>query len=723
MFSKNIKSMLIVTMTLVMVLGSVVLFADCRMMAMNAHMGYDLTYSVDFVHNYLEELQKQGGYSSTSHPYWNDDGWSLAYYLKGDMLIDYIYRDDEEAYDPPGNENPFDDEQIIVEGANAQVILGHVRRSTNVVGIDNPHPFIFHTANADYAFMHNGSVDSLYIKGLITTLCPTWLDDHPITYYEPYPHHIDSEYLFSWLMLNIHLNDYNIFEGLIDAIKGMGELNGKDRTFILTDGIDLYCYKNSTDNYSDHDLYYTWNTTNVGYPFWAVMSLFPDDPGPGVSTAYLLNDELVYLSATGKKVSILDCSNQDDEIQHNRRLFAGWNWEGFPIFPTTTNNGADILDYLETHGEITEVEGSIIGNPVYDSFTGIWDPDFFQFDDKSLYKLNMTSYTNPVHYVQGSDCFNTIGEMRESSEPILVDIQGYQYYWVGYDLMPSQRIDDAFGDEWSNVRSVKAEDWYFSRQERGRPELEIPCWSVKGKYLEFGKGYLVSFFQDMSSFTWDYRHYLPDDIPNSRKAETFAFEEKADYLSIDIINNGSREEILEIGAFQDGECIGAVGVIELPVQLQAFVDPNGGEITFEVYNGSRSLQQVSNYQIMDLTSGEMQKGFISPDTEYAIVMMGKLIDIKEPQNYALELDNYPNPFNPNTTISFSMPESGKAELTIYNTKGQLVKTLVSEEFTAGKHSVVWNGKGENEKIVSSGIYFYKLTTKNSVVTKRMIMLK
>lgn len=717
MFSKNIKSILILAMLLVMVLGSVVLYADCRMMAMNAHMGYNLTdVKFGFLRPYLNELQHQGG-SGTNHPNWNDDGWSLTYYLEGDMLIDYIYRATEEAWEPPG---PFNDQQEIVEDANAKVILGHVRRSTNVVGIDNPHPFIFNTANADYAFMHNGSVDSLYIKGLITTLCPIWLDDHPITYYEPYPHHIDSEYLFSWLMLNIHLNNYNIFEGLIDAIKGMGPLNGKDRTFILTDGIDLYCYKNSTDNYSDHDLYYTWKTSFDGYTFWAVMSLFPDEPGTQI--AYLLNDELVYLSATGEKVSILDCSNQDDEIKHNRRLFAGWNWEAFPIFPTTTNNGADILDYLETHGEITEVEGPNELEAVYNSTNG-WVPTFFPFDDKSLYKLNMTSYTNPIHYVQNSDCFNTVGVMRESSEPILENIEGYQYYWIGYDLMPSQRIDDAFGDEWNNVRSVKAEDWSYSRQERGRPESEIPCWSAKGKYLEFGKGYIVSFFQNVSSFKWDYRHYLPDDIPHSTKAETFVFEEKADYLSIDIIDNGSREEILEIGAFQDGECIGAVGVIELPVQLQAFVDPNGGEISFEVYNGSRSLQQVTNYQIMDISTGEMQKGFISPDAEYAIVMMGDLIDIEEHQNYALELDNYPNPFNPTTTISFSMPESGKAELTIYNTKGQLVKTLVSEDFTAGEHSAVWNGKDENEKLVSSGIYFYKLTTKNSVVAKRMIMLK
>jgi len=88
-----------------------------------------------------------------------------------------------------------------------------------------------------------------------------------------------------------------------------------------------------------------------------------------------------------------------------------------------------------------------------------------------------------------------------------------------------------------------------------------------------------------------------------------------------------------------------------------------------------------------------------------------------------ELSNYPNPFNPTTTINYSLQENSKVTLNIYNIKGQKVKQLVSNQLSAGQHSVIWNGKDENNKSVSSGIYFYKLKTENFKKTKRMILLK
>ncbi|MCK4654679.1 MAG: right-handed parallel beta-helix repeat-containing protein [Candidatus Cloacimonetes bacterium] len=85
--------------------------------------------------------------------------------------------------------------------------------------------------------------------------------------------------------------------------------------------------------------------------------------------------------------------------------------------------------------------------------------------------------------------------------------------------------------------------------------------------------------------------------------------------------------------------------------------------------------------------------------------------------------NYPNPFNPETTISYQLPENGKVELTVYNLKGQKVKTLVNEVLPAGEHSIVWDGIDDNGKSVSSGIYFYKLKTENHEETKKMILMK
>jgi len=85
--------------------------------------------------------------------------------------------------------------------------------------------------------------------------------------------------------------------------------------------------------------------------------------------------------------------------------------------------------------------------------------------------------------------------------------------------------------------------------------------------------------------------------------------------------------------------------------------------------------------------------------------------------------NYPNPFNPETTISYNLAEGQNVRLEVYNVKGQLVRTLVSESKPAGKHSVIWNGLDDQNRPVSSGIYYYKLSAGSFTNTKKMVLLK
>jgi tetratricopeptide (TPR) repeat protein len=85
--------------------------------------------------------------------------------------------------------------------------------------------------------------------------------------------------------------------------------------------------------------------------------------------------------------------------------------------------------------------------------------------------------------------------------------------------------------------------------------------------------------------------------------------------------------------------------------------------------------------------------------------------------------NFPNPFNPSTTISFLLPKDAICTLEVFNIRGQKVKTLINETRFAGNHSVVWNGLDDNGKPVSSGLYLYRLTTPNSSQTNKMLLLK
>ena len=85
--------------------------------------------------------------------------------------------------------------------------------------------------------------------------------------------------------------------------------------------------------------------------------------------------------------------------------------------------------------------------------------------------------------------------------------------------------------------------------------------------------------------------------------------------------------------------------------------------------------------------------------------------------------NYPNPFNPSTTINLSLNKEQMVTLEIYNIKGEKVKQLVNSQLSAGQHSITWDGRDDAGKQISSGIYFYRMITKDYSATKRMIMLK
>lgn len=87
------------------------------------------------------------------------------------------------------------------------------------------------------------------------------------------------------------------------------------------------------------------------------------------------------------------------------------------------------------------------------------------------------------------------------------------------------------------------------------------------------------------------------------------------------------------------------------------------------------------------------------------------------------LTNYPNPFNPETTISFIAPQAGTTKLSVFNIKGQRVNMLYNGLLSKGHHSIVWNGLDERGTAVSSGIYFVRVEMNGISQTHKMILMK
>jgi len=86
-------------------------------------------------------------------------------------------------------------------------------------------------------------------------------------------------------------------------------------------------------------------------------------------------------------------------------------------------------------------------------------------------------------------------------------------------------------------------------------------------------------------------------------------------------------------------------------------------------------------------------------------------------------NNYPNPFNPLTTIRFGLPKDRKVTLTIYSPTGERVATLVDGRLSAGYHQVQWDGTNASGTPVASGVYVYELKTGQQRLVKKMLLVR
>jgi hypothetical protein len=85
--------------------------------------------------------------------------------------------------------------------------------------------------------------------------------------------------------------------------------------------------------------------------------------------------------------------------------------------------------------------------------------------------------------------------------------------------------------------------------------------------------------------------------------------------------------------------------------------------------------------------------------------------------------NFPNPFNPTTTIRYSTARDGRVGLIVFNVKGQRVRTLVDETRPSGNYTAVWDGRNDGGRTVATGVYFYRLTAGSFTEVRKMVLLR
>ncbi len=117
-----------------------------------------------------------------------------------------------------------------------------------------------------------------------------------------------------------------------------------------------------------------------------------------------------------------------------------------------------------------------------------------------------------------------------------------------------------------------------------------------------------------------------------------------------------------------------------------------------------------------------------PNTQLILESSELVTDVREdgspgvPKYYKLS-NNFPNPFNPTTSIGFDLPRRSRVTIEIFNLLGQRIARLTDEEYPAGSHRVTWNGTSSDGQSVPTGIYLYRLEAGDFIETKKMVLLK
>jgi|GEM_PF-6520324 len=314
------------------------------------------------------------------------------------------------------------------------------------------------------------------------------------------------------------------------------------------------------------------------------------------------------------------------------------------------------------------------------------------------------------------------GELYDESA--LVQLRADQENWIGYFCEETTSPEDAFATAFSHLYAIEAQDWSMKKIDG--------VWRYSGApstrpWMEYGKGYVVRTDRDVS-FMWNTSIVTP--ASDRQEPLIFSFEDKPEYHAILIDTLDVEEDPLEVAVYQGDTCIGATVFEEYPIQILAYVEEDSVrqdslEIQFVVAYDQRSLCTIDHFDLLNESTMkyETERTKIPTNERFHVLRMSDDDGVVSYTSAQLS-QNFPNPFNPTTTINFSIPQDSHVELCVYNIRGQRVKKLADDEFPAGNHNIEWSGKDEHGRQVASGVYLYRLMVNGKKVgIKKMLLLK
>jgi hypothetical protein len=407
--------------------------------------------------------------------------------------------------------------------------------------------------------------------------------------------------------------------------------------------------------------------------------------------------------------------NVDLNVIQQLDLSAAWNWISFNVHPQDT---AIESVFAPLEPSVYQVKNQLQSVIYYESID-TWLGDLSQITVGESYLIYMS---------------NTYNDFILEGVPIPVDRPiplTADWNWIAYLPQSIHDLDTALSSIVPEVIQVKT-------QAQSANYIDPPgYWVGDLLQMEPGAGYKID-LSSAAQLIYGSREisYIPEQPPATDDPPLWVLINGTQYSMVYMANiildgevfTGDDENLAAaFGADGDSDCRSlAAWQQPNPPDYEGFWyftiigNDNGDDIQFKIYNAAADEVYTSQESIVF----ESNDTIGSPFEPAIINFLSSADDNNEitPVN-DINLQIYPNPWNPLTSVSFALESSQPANLSVYNLRGQKITTLVDEILPEGAHIIPWNGNDDRNQPVSSGLYLFKLVLPNKIITQKTLLLK
>ncbi|HPT71906.1 MAG TPA: T9SS type A sorting domain-containing protein [Candidatus Cloacimonadota bacterium] len=643
----------------------------------------------------------------------NSNPSGFGYALLSNYSGFYVDHSDLAIYDP--NNQVYADAMAMLDPANEMqttFFLAHARYWTSgpTGGI---HPFLWNSRSGDgkkYVLAHNGGITSnVAIENCMNAngFSNSWLNS---AYYHCHNTNLtlpltdnnsisDSELIFFFIM-GMYERFGSMETGLNQALSALihyPSISFTSLNIILSDGDTIWAYKNATDD--DHKLFYSeylmaGSTVDC---FW-ISTL----NNTSVGLIPLGNDCLIKYNKNDAAVNnhVIPITGFAATPKEKTSFVSGIDWRCFPVMASITQNtelASDYFNFTTTQQSYFSYISDLSGDYYWNGLSGLT-----LFRDKGYIMTTNTGFD-----------FDMRGTLTPANYPVSLTATGTGYNWIGYFQKGSSVPLVALVGVLPYIDSIQSQDW-FMYKENGQWYGAIQ--GGQNVTMNYGEMYKVHCTSGPRSFSYGYQPQRQ----SVKVLTTFYIpEETPEYQGVVIDSLSGITNIDEVALIKNGEVIGADKFVDFPLYIRAYTD-DVSDLDVEILTKSKS----AGNNIVKINNNKV---FCSQISEH-VYKIGNTapILVNPSQNdagFILYSSIYPNPFTSTANIRYTLSKSNEVNISIYNLKGQLVKTISNPQSKTGINSISWDGKDQSGEDTAAGIYFCKIKAGNKTLTSKVLRLK